>query len=359
MSEQGSVPAPAGAGDESAQTPAGAAPDTARARPGRWGVRIALLALLVALAALGGAGWLGWHQYREARVRASLESRVAALRVRLEATAARLDRAEAAHEARDRDLERAFSSLRTRLGRDRGGWIVAEAGYLLSIANQRAQLSGDAATALAALEEADRRLAALADPAFRPVRERIAQEIAALKAAPRVDLTGIEARIAALIAQVDTLPVAGARVRPIGGAGGPARGAATHGWRSALREVGDSLRSLVVVRRVEHPARPLLAPEQRYFLYQNLILQLETARLALLGSEPGVYRSSLETAGRWDAEYFDPQAPATRAAETEIRRLAGARVATRLPDLSGSLRLLRRIAGGTYGPAPAGAGAGR
>ncbi|HDJ85962.1 MAG TPA: hypothetical protein ENG77_02500 [Chromatiales bacterium] len=357
MSEQGSVPAQAGAGEKHAQ--AGAAPDdTARARPGRWGVWIAILALLVALAALGGAGWLGWHQYREARARASLESQVAVLRVRVEASAARLDRTEAAREARERDLERAFSSLRTRLGRDRGGWIVAEAEYLLSIANQRARLSGDAVTALAALEEADRRLAALADPAFRPVRERLAQEIAALKAAPRVDRTGLEARIAALIAQVDTLPVAGARVRPIGGAGEPARGAAAHGWRAALREVGDSLRSLVVIRRVEHPTRPLLAPRERYFLYQNLILQLETARLALLGSEPGIYRSSLETAGRWVAEYFDPQAPATRAAETEIRRLAGARVTTRLPDLSGSLRLLRRIAGGTYGPTPTGTGAG-
>ncbi len=235
MSEQGSVPTPAVADEESAQTPAGAAPDTARARPGRWGVRIAILALLVALAALGGAGWLGWHQYREDRARESLESRVAVLRVRLEATAARLDRAEAAHEARERDLERAFSSLRTRLGRDRGGWIVAEAGYLLSIANQRAQLSGDAATALAALEEADRRLAALADPAFRPVRARIAQEITALKAAPRVDLTGIEARIAALIAQVDTLPVAGARVRSIGSGGGAAHGTKTNNQQEAVR----------------------------------------------------------------------------------------------------------------------------
>ncbi|HDK03744.1 MAG TPA: hypothetical protein ENG84_07875, partial [Gammaproteobacteria bacterium] len=63
MSEQGSVPAQDGAGEKHAQ--AGAAPDdTARARPGRWGVWIAILALLVALAALGGAGWLGWHQYR-------------------------------------------------------------------------------------------------------------------------------------------------------------------------------------------------------------------------------------------------------------------------------------------------------
>lgn len=353
MSEQETVPAPVAEGEPEAQAE-DAAP-AARGRGGRGAAVVAVVALLLALAALAAAGWLAWNQRRAEHTYTALTAQVASLRARLDESSARLARAEAGNAAGVRDLRRALESLRTGLGRERGGWRVAEAEYLLSIANQRAQLSADAATAIAALQAADRRLAALADPAFRPVRERIAQEIAALQAAPAADVTGIEARLGALITSVGTLPTASAHVAA---ASAPARGGerpAVHGWRQALHAVGESLRSLVVVRRVDHPPRPMLAPDERWFLRQNLTLQLEAARLAVLRGEPALYRTSLETAARWLGAYFDTAAPAVRAADAEIRGLEGARVVTRLPDISGSLRLLRRIAARTT----AGAGVGR
>lgn len=339
--------------DEAPRTEAVEPP--ARARGG--GRLVAAVALLLAIVALAGAAWLGWHQYRDMHARAALAAQVAALGKRLDETSTRLQSAQRAQEARVHELDTAFASLRTRLGGDRGGWIVAEAEYLLSIANQRARLSGDRTTALAALRAADRRLAVLADPAFHPVRVRIAQEISALKALPAVDRAGLDARLEALIRQAATLPVAGSAAAPVAHPG-KAGGAGTHGWREALKALGTSLRSLVVIRRVDHPPQPMLAPDQRWFLHQNLRLELEGARLALLQGDAAGYRSSLKTAGRWVAAYFDRQAPATRAVDGELQKLAAAPVAVKLPDLSGSLRLLRRLAASRY-ETPGAAGAGQ
>ena len=51
----------------------------------------------------------------------------------------------------------------------------------------------------------------------------------------------------------------------------------------------------------------MLPPSQQYFLYQNLQLQLETARLALLRQETIIFHSSLETAVEWINNFFDTE----------------------------------------------------
>ncbi|HQU14514.1 MAG: uroporphyrinogen-III C-methyltransferase [Gammaproteobacteria bacterium] len=326
--------------------------DTSPSSGARGGVAIAVAALLLALVAVGGGAYLAWVGRNEVRVQrvwqVAAQGRMETLQRQLQDTSQRLARSVEAQESRDRGLDQALASLGERLGRDPGGWRVAQAKYLIWVANQRVQLSRDPATALTALAGADEELQALGDPAFRAVRERIAAEIAALRAVPQTDITGIESRLAALIRQVDGLPLAGAEP-PHAGAGPAPRAVAPGGWRQALRQAGEGLRSLVVIRRTDHPPRPMLPPDQQYFLQQNLEIQLQTARLALLQGATSVYRDSLSTARGWVRTYYQTDAAGTQRFLRELDQLATAPVAARLPDLSGSLRLLRRVAAQRYG----------
>ena len=73
-------------------------------------------------------------------------------------------------------------------------------------------------------------------------------------------------------------------------------------WAGAQREA----RSLVRVGRIDQPEAVLVAPEQVFFLRENLKLKLLNARLALLSRQIDTARGEL--ARRHDAlnRYFDP-----------------------------------------------------
>jgi uroporphyrin-III C-methyltransferase len=96
------------------------------------------------------------------------------------------------------------------------------------------------------------------------------------------------------------------------------------------------------------PVRPLLAPEQEYFLRLNLKLKLESARLALLEDDPVVWRAALREARDWLDRWFDVDETAVSSAADELERLAAAEIRPQRPDISRSLELLRqrREAGG-------------
>lgn len=322
-----------------------------------------LLALLAAAGALTG-GYFIWHEVQrqgdwQAEVVAQIDHRNQAMAQRLEAMQHRLDQALAEVEAGKREqqqaldrlareqqaLAAAFDHLRTRLGRRLEGWILAEAQYLLEIANQRLRLFHDLGTARAALEEADRRLQEADDPGLVPVREEIARELAALDAVNLPDLPGLSMKLAALAGQVAAWPLAGRETIPPAGPAGsseasrePAPGG---GWRAALARLWTALRELVRVRRTDRPVTPMLAPREEFFLRTNLQLQLDAARLALLREEPTLYRESLKRAAAWLERHFDARDPGVQAARRTIDALARIDPAPRLPDLSGSLRLLR------------------
>jgi uroporphyrin-3 C-methyltransferase len=56
-------------------------------------------------------------------------------------------------------------------------------------------------------------------------------------------------------------------------------------WERAWTAVATETRNLIRVRRVEHPEALLLAPEQAYFLRENLKLRILNARMALLSRQ--------------------------------------------------------------------------
>jgi uncharacterized protein HemX len=112
-------------------------------------------------------------------------------------------------------------------------------------------------------------------------------------------------------------------------------------WRRALARVGAAFAGLVTVRRSSgEDFTPL--PEQRYFLYRSLELELEAARLALLRGDAADYAQSLDAAERALQTRFDADDPGVQSALATLGKLEEIELVPAWPDISGSLAELRR-----------------
>lgn len=336
--------------DKTTQTKSAAA--TGGRRP--WLMVVVLLLLLVAGGASGGAWWL-WQrlQHNEqaaATQRQGMETALATLRNQQEANQQRLaQQLQGLREQQDADRA-ALQTLREQEGRGRGDWQVAEAEYLVRIANNRLQLERDVGTALSALESADTRLRETGDPALLDARKALANDIQALRATARPDVAGMSMAISGVVNTLDKMPLSGLAPPPAGDGiaapGAASREAApaanTSDWRHLLSGVWDTLKTLVVIRQHAKPVRPLLPPEQRYFLTENLRLLLEQARLALLREDSADFQQRLATARQWIETYFDTEAPATRGALQTLDELAKQDIHPALPDISNALKAIER-----------------
>ncbi len=319
---------------------------------------IALLALVVAVGGVG-LGYMKWAELKgavqqEGQAVVELKERQIETKGRLDESGKTIVAQQAAFSALDQMLKQERARLQQqslemkesldgvfrRIGRSSTQWIVAEAEYLMRIANHRLQLEGDAATALVALNTADGRLRDSGDPVWNGVREVLASEMAQLKAIKVLDLVAHVSTLSSLVSQVEKLklpqsgPVISAKAQ------GQAEKSKEFTVDTVLHDGWEGFKSLMVIRKNDRPLTAMLGPEQRFFLYQNLRLQLEAARLALLRRDQSLYDSSLERATAWVAEFFDQKQAVTKTMQAEIGDLKGLQVQPALPDITRSLRML-------------------
>ncbi len=238
------------------------------------------------------------------------------------------------------DKQSQFNSLRLNEmgGSSRTDWLLAEAEYLLRLANQRLNIEKDAGGAEAILISADKVLSEIDDPGLLPVRIALAEEIFALQSIEGSDTAGLYAKLDALMSALDKLEQHSYLSNKTS-LYEPEEN--KHAEGSLWKEVWTDLRKAVVIRRLDQPVAPLLAPEQSYYLQQNLRLMLEQASLALLNKDEGAFRKNIDKARRWLDQYFSADDAAVEAIKQELNSLAKVRIAQNLPDISNSLRLLK------------------
>jgi len=321
-----------------------------------------LLALVV-LAAIGAGGYFLWHTLQSMTQQLSADRetdrhQLEALQQRTEQLEQHVDTSLTENiktlQGRQQALEDSMATLRSELTGDARVWDVEEVATLLQIANDRLQLEKEVAPSLAALQAADRHLQALKNPALLEVRRLLAEEISALRGTAHPDIDGMALSLNALIQGIDRLPIASAALQS---ASSPAT-APQSGWRGVLHDLWEKLRSLVSIQHRGQADRPLLSPDERYFLRQNLRLNLEAARIALLRRDGQTYQQTLRSAQEWITQYFDNDAPATAGALQELAHLQQTDIAPDLPDISGSLNALQTwLNGQKTHPAPRASGA--
>ena len=217
-------------------------------------------------------------------------------------------------------------------------WRVAEVDYLLTIANQRLILQRDVKTATSALADADARLQDIADPALIPVRKDIASEINALKSVQLPDIAGMAVTLQGLTNNIEHLPLINKEhvFNRKQATDGPVKD-----WRELPGALWKDIKSLVTIRRNQQPVERLLPPEEQHYLYQNLGLKLEQARIALLQQDSVLFQRNLTDIRDWLQRYFDPDSTAVANVINTIGELAAVELKPKLPDISASLRTLR------------------
>jgi len=303
------------------------------------------LALIFAFAALLVTGYLWYTLVYERpelmrldlpKALANLESRQDELRGTLDKTTAQIG----VLVETQNTLKTAVDRVQSELGRNQTAWIVNETEQLLLIANRRLQLARDAGSALAALRAADRQLELLASPALLPVRQEIAKEIALLESLDRTDITGMALKLGSIAERVNQLPLA-PDLRP---QTAQVAAAESDGKNESGRSIWRDILQLVQIRRQTTTPRPLLAPEQQYFARENTRLMLYGAQHALLQGNVATFQQNVDTAAHWVGDYFDKESPAVVAIQQELQNLRATPVMNQLPDISGSLELLRKSA---------------
>lgn len=218
-------------------------------------------------------------------------------------------------------------------------WALQEIEYLLNIANQRALLAHDVDGAIRALEMADKQIQAMSDYRLHPLRALIAEEVMDLEALADIDAAGIAIKLQTAANHVQTLRVKkGPEVEFDESQSMPSATESEAGWKQALDDIWQQMRSLVVIRHDQTGETAVLVPEQRYFLYQNLRLQLESARLALLNADNDNYQHSLQTAIDWLQQYFTGEQ--RDALLNTLKKLQDAQINISIPTISGSLNWL-------------------
>ena len=343
----------------------------ARRRPGGF---MSLLALLLATAALAAVGFDYWRDRNadaaaDAQSNARLQELTASIGatqemlLSLEESVTSLTNLSAERDGAIRQINRqlgdrlaqveslpgrlasveaTLSSLQGISTGARAAWLLAEAEYYMQIANAQLQLANNPELAMLALTHADERIMQLADPRLTNVRQALSDELRALEVMEKPDTAGITLTLASLASVVESLPLrqeAAAETAVADAGVDPELTGMDRAWAS----VRNAIDGVVKVRDVADVSPALVAPEAQYFLRANLSLQLQAARIALLRGEDAIYRQSLDDADTWLNQYYDIDSTAVQSARQTIAEVRDSVFRVTMPDISGSLRLLRQF----------------
>jgi len=211
------------------------------------------------------------------------------------------------------------------LSRSRDENVLVDIDAGIRVALQQTAITGSAEPLVSALRQADERLTRYNQPRLEGVRRAIARDLDRVKAVGVADLPSLSIKLDEAVRMVDELPLlavaeprkaASAPVAPSSMAqhrGGAGVAESSSGWvktwndtlSTASDRVWGEVKSLVRVTRIDHPEAMLLAPDQAFFVRENLKLRLLNARLALLSRQYDVAQSDLQAAHAVLEKYFD------------------------------------------------------
>lgn len=266
-------------------------------------------------------------------------------------------------------LQAQVEKLYRNLADDSVDVMLAETESALALAAQQLALGSNPQATLRALQGIDTRLARQDDPSLGGVRRALAADIERVKAWPVADVGALAQRLDGVLVTVDQLGLL-ATVRAQAAAAAPRRAAqvpagAPHKGEGAGRDeaatgrgaaaatragdaaaaglsaLRDELQQLFRVRRIDAPEAALLAPEQAYFLRENLRLLLLNARLSLLMRNDALFHGDVGRAVAWLRKYFDSEQRLVADALAQLDQMRGAKLALEPPTLADSLAAVR------------------
>jgi uroporphyrin-3 C-methyltransferase len=235
-----------------------------------------------------------------------------------------------------------LEDLMQSLSRSRDENLVVDIESAIRLAQQQAQLTGSVQPLLAALNSAEQRLTKVAQPRLAPVLRAVTRDMERIKATAVADTPA-----------VDTLPLLNAvgvmrqeQPVPVMPATSWAKAISMSWWEKVLSDVWHDAKNLIRVSRIDKPEASMLAPDQSYFVRENLKLRLLNARLGLLARHFEVVQSDMKQANEDLAHYFNVQSRQGQATLALAREVLAQSKQVEIPRVDDTLAALTTAAAG-------------
>jgi uroporphyrin-3 C-methyltransferase len=279
---------------------------------------------------------------------------------------------------------RQLEDLMQSLSRSRDENLVVDIESAVRLALQQAQLAGSVEPLVATLRSAEQRVARSAQPRLLGVQRALLRDLEAARGAAVADTGSLLLKLDELARLADEVPlingpaptttatssalanppskpaVAASELSPVKASAATSAGAASapglaqpwhqtweaaRAWLDELAAViGSELRALLRVSRIDQPDAVLLAPEQAFFLRENLKLKLLNARLGVLARQPEAIRTDLAAVDLALRRYFDPSSRRTQQALSLVQQLLVQSRQLALPRVDDTLAALSAAA---------------
>lgn len=335
------------------------------------------LGLVLAVAALGAGLW--WQQQRFETVAREIATRLQQSDRQVEQASQQGRQALALAQAQ-RDvvehLSRELAVTSNELKTLQQAWQTANEGLdqtlllndlrrLINMANQELSLFGNVSSAISILSSVQTMLKTQNAPTLKALYQAVMTDVARLRAAPQIDLTGLSAKLDSLIALTTKSPLMAPVALEAPRAADAAAKAPTASetanvgsqspsdpwWRIAYDKTLDwtvqttsiltrEFAELVSIRKANDPQALLLTSEQSVQLRANVRAILLNAQLALMMRQSDIWRSELTEVQSILNTRYDTQALDTKASLKLVDELLSAPVTIQVPTISATLNAL-------------------
>ncbi|MCE2596124.1 uroporphyrinogen-III C-methyltransferase [Motilimonas cestriensis] len=356
-----------------AATPQSASDKTSqdRSKPSKGGLYLGIAAIILSA---GLSSWLYWHHQQslanqqgqldqlenqildrlQLQITSALDQQqrdIGALKALNQATAERNKALEQSLQAQAKQatlIEQDIGNLQRNIAemdvRRPSDWMLAEAEYLMRMAGRKLWLEHDVKSSIALLLATDQRITELSDPSLNPLRQAIINDISQLEALPDLDKDGLVLKLTSLEQQIDELNIAGIKLPDVLTETDNTLSSDINDWQENLKKSWRSFAdSFITIERRDGKVEALLAPDQAWYLKENIKNQLVKAQLAVYREHQAIYSESLEKAASWINQYYDQNNPTTQYLVENLTELSKKAVTVQYPDQLKSKPILEDV----------------
>lgn len=259
-----------------------------------------------------------------------------------------------------------LDTLVQNLARSRDDTLLVDIESAIRMAQQQTQLTGSTEPLVATLQSSIKRLERMAQPRLVPIQQAMERDLDRLSQTAVTDTASLLARLDDVVKLVDDLHVHNSAPAPdeqrqprrkaqattatdaaIPAALSPTQWQWWSDWGQTIwQATREEARDLLRVSRIEDADAMLMAPEQAFFVRENLKLKLLNARLAVLARQYDAARADINTAQATLAKYFDSNSRRTHQMQAVLTQLYSHMQATKQPAMDDTLTALSTAASG-------------
>lgn len=224
------------------------------------------------------------------------------------------------------------------------GWLNSEANYLMRLAQRKLAMEADVASAMLLLKTVEDLLSRQDSMLANTARDSVRRDIQRLEALRLPDRVGIAERLNDLSRELDSLSLSSSRqaayVESVQQRLAQGEAGMESWWAAAL----NLIRTVFVWREADPDQSVSLMPDQEQLVKQQMLLQLEQARLAVVQADAEMYQITLDQLQAIMQRYLNQDSAQAVQLVLELNAMRDVEVTTTLPTLTDSVNLVRQLA---------------